>query len=124
TPRMSVLRPVAASLVLVLAACSPPGPFTLLDADSARDGRKPAVRVAGDAPQALTAASADRVGDTSRSVLPRRDSLYAPLSSAEQAWIDRTVASLDVRGKVAQMVSVWVLGDFTNAAAPAYAAIE
>ncbi len=56
--------------------------------------------------------------------LPPRTSLLAPLSAAEQAWIDSTVESLALRERIAQLVMVWVLGDFTNSEAPAYAQVE
>ncbi len=56
--------------------------------------------------------------------LPPRTSLLAPLSAAEQAWIDSTVESLALRERIAQLVMVWVLGDFTSSEAPAYAQVE
>ena len=37
-----------------------------------------------------------------------------PLSDAQRRWADSTLASLTLRQRVAQMVSVWVLGDFSN----------
>ena len=37
-----------------------------------------------------------------------------PLSGAQQRWVDSTLASLTVRQRIAQMVSIWVMGDFTN----------
>ncbi len=37
-----------------------------------------------------------------------------PLTAAQQAWVDSTLASLTLRERVGQMVEVWVLGDYTN----------
>ena len=50
----------------------------------------------------------------------------APTSapSARRAWADSVLATLSTRQKVAQMVWVWTLGDYTATDAPAYAAIE
>lgn len=38
----------------------------------------------------------------------------APLDRASRRWVDRTLASLSLRDRVAQMVMVWVLGDYTS----------
>ena len=43
---------------------------------------------------------------------------------ADIAWADSVLATLSVRQKVAQMVWVWTLGDYTATDAPGYAAIE
>ena len=37
-----------------------------------------------------------------------------PLNEAQNRWVDSTLASLTLRERVAQMVSIWVLGDFSN----------
>jgi beta-N-acetylhexosaminidase len=37
-----------------------------------------------------------------------------PLTAAQQAWVDTTLASLTLRERAGQMVNVWVLGDYTN----------
>ena len=37
-----------------------------------------------------------------------------PLTAREQAWVDGAVASLSLRDRVAQLVTVWVLGDYKN----------
>jgi beta-N-acetylhexosaminidase len=37
-----------------------------------------------------------------------------PLSDAQRAWIETTLASLTLRERVGQMINVWVLGDYTN----------
>lgn len=41
-------------------------------------------------------------------------SLTAPLTSDARGWIERTLASLSLRQRVAQMIMVWVLGDYTS----------
>jgi beta-N-acetylhexosaminidase len=51
---------------------------------------------------------------------PRRVDPQAPLSDAERAWVDRTLASMTLRERVGQMVTVWVLGDYTNADDPSF----
>ncbi|MBV9879871.1 MAG: hypothetical protein JO180_05205 [Gemmatirosa sp.] len=47
-----------------------------------------------------------------------------PLTRAEQAWIDRTIAALPLRDRVAQLVTVWVLGDYTNDADSSFAQVR
>jgi beta-N-acetylhexosaminidase len=37
-----------------------------------------------------------------------------PLTAEQQAWVERTLASLTLRERAGQMVNVWVLGDYTN----------
>ncbi|WKW12574.1 serine hydrolase [Pseudogemmatithrix spongiicola] len=41
-------------------------------------------------------------------------SLHDPLPEAAQQWIDTTIAGLTLRERVAQMVMIWVLGDYTS----------
>ena len=38
----------------------------------------------------------------------------APLTPAQARWIDSTLASLPLRQRIGQMVTVWVLGDYTS----------
>jgi beta-N-acetylhexosaminidase len=40
----------------------------------------------------------------------------APLTAAQRRWVDATLARLTLRERVGQMVHVWVLGDYANAA--------
>lgn len=47
-----------------------------------------------------------------------------PLTAAQRAWVDRTLASLSLRERVGQMVMVWVLGDYTNAEDPTFAEVR
>ncbi len=43
-----------------------------------------------------------------------------PLPAPHRRWIDSTLATLTLRERVAQMVMIWVLGDFTNAREPGF----
>ena len=43
-----------------------------------------------------------------------------PLTADQRRWVDETLASLTPRQRVAQLVTVWVLGDYTNANDPAF----
>ncbi|HUF30101.1 MAG TPA: glycoside hydrolase family 3 N-terminal domain-containing protein [Gemmatimonadaceae bacterium] len=45
----------------------------------------------------------------------------SPLTPEQRAWVDSTLETLDLRSRVAQMVHVWILGDFTNWDEPAFA---
>ena len=47
-------------------------------------------------------------------------SLTAPLNNAARDWIERTLTSLTLRQRVAQMFTVWVLGDYTSTTDPAF----
>src|SRR5690348_2202340 len=48
----------------------------------------------------------------------------APLTSAQRAWVDSTLASLSLHDRVAQMVMVWVLGDYTSNTDSSYAEVR
>ena len=50
-----------------------------------------------------------------------RPSLADPLPAEAQRWIDRTVAGLPLRERVAQMVMIWVLGDYTSTSDSSFA---
>lgn len=43
-----------------------------------------------------------------------------PLPAGHRRWIDSTLATLSTRERVAQMVMVWVLGDYTSARDPGF----
>ncbi|MGI8843304.1 MAG: glycoside hydrolase family 3 protein, partial [Gemmatimonadaceae bacterium] len=45
----------------------------------------------------------------------------APLTPEQRAWVDSTLATLDLRARVAQMVHVWILGDYSNWDDPTFA---
>ena len=51
-------------------------------------------------------------------------SLTAPLNDAARAWVERTLASLSLRQRVAQMVMVFAYGDYTSTTDTAYANIR
>ncbi|MDQ6886265.1 MAG: beta-N-acetylhexosaminidase [Gemmatimonadota bacterium] len=51
----------------------------------------------------------------------RSAAFSAPLSAPQRHWVDSTLASLTLRQRVAQMVWIWVLGDYTNSADSTYA---
>jgi beta-N-acetylhexosaminidase len=42
------------------------------------------------------------------------------LGREQREWVERTLARLTLRERVGQMVQVWVLGDYTNAADPTF----
>jgi beta-N-acetylhexosaminidase len=52
---------------------------------------------------------------------PRPFDADRPLTPEQRAWVDRTLASLDLRARVGQMVHVWVLGDYTHWDDPSFA---
>ncbi len=45
----------------------------------------------------------------------------APLTPQQRAWVDSTLATLDLRSRVAQMVHVWILGDYSHWDDPTFA---
>ena len=47
-------------------------------------------------------------------------SMTAPFPASTQRWIDRTIAEMSLRDRVAQMVMVWVLGDYTSTSDSAF----
>jgi beta-N-acetylhexosaminidase len=55
-------------------------------------------------------------GGVGPSSLPGAGSMSprAPLSAEGRRWVENTLASLSLRDRVAQMVMVWVLGDYTS----------
>ena len=74
------------------------------------------------------ACSAPHVAATSATPTPGRSPLgplapNAPLTDAQRAWVDRTLASLSLRERVGQMVMVWMLGDYTNVRDSSYAEV-
>jgi beta-N-acetylhexosaminidase len=53
--------------------------------------------------------------------IPVSVSTTAPLTTAQRRWVDRTLASLTLRERVGQMVTVWTLGDYTSSGDSVYA---
>lgn len=91
-----VARVAPAALLALLASCSP--------------------RAGEVATEPRPAASAPaRPAPPSGHLLDRvHPSLYGPLPTVATQWIDQTLASLSLHDRVAQMVMVWVLGDYTS----------
>ena len=77
------------------------------------------------APGGARSATSDRTPNRTKSTPPGALSLdpAVALPAPHRRWIDSTLASLPLRDRVAQMVMVWVLGDFTNARNPGFAKI-
>jgi beta-N-acetylhexosaminidase len=48
----------------------------------------------------------------------------APLTPAQSAWVERTLASLSLRERIGQMVTVWVLGDYTSTGDSTFAEVK
>ncbi|MEO7366315.1 MAG: glycoside hydrolase family 3 protein [Gemmatimonadaceae bacterium] len=46
--------------------------------------------------------------------MPRSVTTQAPLTRAQQRWVDETLASLTLRERAAQMVVIWMQGDYTS----------
>ena len=46
-----------------------------------------------------------------------------PLTKTQNAWVERTLASMTLRERVGQMVNVWVLGDYSNTRDSAFAEV-
>jgi beta-N-acetylhexosaminidase len=46
------------------------------------------------------------------------------LTADEQEWVERTLASLSLRDRIAQLVTVWVLGDYTNYADSSFVTVR
>ncbi|MEO5904687.1 MAG: hypothetical protein ABIQ55_11780, partial [Gemmatimonadaceae bacterium] len=65
---------------------------------------------------AVGIACAPRAVSTSVAPRPfaRSVSTTAPLTSAQKLWVDRTLASLTLRERAAQMVVIWMQGDYTS----------
>ncbi len=55
---------------------------------------------------------------------PTRAAIGAPLTAADTRWIDSTIATLPLRDRVAQLVTVWVLGDYVNRDDPSFVQIR
>ena len=53
--------------------------------------------------------------------MPVPFSATAPLTDAQQRWVDSTLAALSLRDRVGQMVMVWMLGDYSSASDSAFA---
>src|SRR5690606_36139801 len=140
-PPMEIRSILAVAFLVAAGACSPghsnPPPLDpsldaeSLPAENARTGAdsagaEPEVAANPDvAANPETPATPEMQATPDAPVTPgRRASLAAPLTMAERRWIDQSLAELDLRERIAQLVMVWVLGDFSNAESPAYAEVE
>ncbi len=47
-----------------------------------------------------------------------------PLTPTQSAWVNRTLASLSLRERIAQMITVWVLGDYTSTGDSTFAEVR
>lgn len=47
-----------------------------------------------------------------------------PLTASQRAWVDRTIASLSLHDRIAQIVMIWVLGDYTSNTDSSYAEVR
>ena len=98
-PLPSVARPArraAAAGLTLLAACAP--------------ALRPAASRPGDPTPGLPPA-------------PTAGAFTRSLTGAERAWVDRTLAALSPRDRVAQLVTVWMLGDYANVQDSSYAKV-
>ncbi len=75
--------------------------------------------IAGTAALAACAPATPAPGTTSTP--PGAISALTPLTSEQRRWVDRTLEALTLRERVGQMVTVWTLGDYTNARDTMYA---
>jgi beta-N-acetylhexosaminidase len=100
-----------------------PRPPALRPAPGARRARRVAATlsataglVAGCAPALRPADAPAPTGAPPLPPVPTAGAFSRALTGPERAWVDRTLAALSPRDRVAQLVTVWVLGDYTNLA--------
>ncbi|MBC7790685.1 MAG: serine hydrolase, partial [Anaerolineae bacterium] len=76
----------------------------------------------GPAVAAALAFGCTRAPQPSPAALPTgpSDSLSAPLTPAQQQWVDQTLSRLTLRERVGQMLHAWVLGDYANLEDPSF----
>src|SRR6185503_4034796 len=61
------------------------------------------------------------VDESARRLLgPATPGASTPLSSADQRWVDRTLASLTLREKVGQLIMPWVGGEYAAVGSPEF----
>jgi beta-N-acetylhexosaminidase len=98
---------------------TPPAPWSARAVRRARPASLLAIAAgaalaAGCAP-ALRATAGDGVVPALPPV-PTAGAFTRPLTAAERGWVDRTIAGLSPRDRVAQLVTVWMLGGYENVA--------
>ncbi len=77
---------------------------------------QPASTVAGAAAPTTTTAAPAIAAPPAGSLDPR-----VPLTPAQRAWVEGTLASLSLRERIGQMIHVWALGDYANTRDTTYA---
>jgi beta-N-acetylhexosaminidase len=65
-------------------------------------------------PTAIATSAAGAAGLAALPPAPLATAFTRPLAPAERAWLDATLARLSLRDRVAQLVTVWVLGDYAH----------
>lgn len=70
------------------------------------------------APRAAPGTNGPVGGPALRGIVP---SLTAPLPTEASRWIEATIQAMPLRDRVAQMVMIWVLGDYTSTTDSAFA---
>jgi beta-N-acetylhexosaminidase len=65
---------------------------------------------------ACTTSATPSAIETRAGAIPSHFDPHAPLTASQQRWIDSTLATLSLRQRVGQMVTVWLLGDYTSTA--------
>ncbi len=97
-----------------------------------RRARRPTAALAVAAGLGLSAACAPALrggatpGDVAPALppVPTAGAFTRALTPAERAWVDRTFVGLSPRDRVAQLVTVFVLGDYTNLADTAFVRVR
>ncbi|GJG88348.1 hypothetical protein tb265_35290 [Gemmatimonadetes bacterium T265] len=104
-------RTIVAAVPLCAAACASSG---------ARPGAAPA------SPGPSPTASGGETAPATRGVAgaPGAGAIGGRLSAADARWVDGTIASLSLRDRVAQLVTVWVLGDYVNRDDPSFVQVR
>jgi len=59
-------------------------------------------------------------GSRTRMLGPANPGAAAPLSTADRAWIERTLSALTLREKISQLVMPWVGGDYVAVGSPEF----
>lgn len=72
------------------------------------------------APTAARPVPAATVADGRRPAPDFAPSLTAPLNDAARQWIEETLHGMTLRERVGQMLTVWLLGDYTSTSDPSY----
>lgn len=114
-PMILLLRqgPIVLALLALPACARPhgePSPAPAVNVPRAAAPRQPSSAAASPPPSTIVEGSAAAPVPGPLPLTPG-----SPLPAAHARWIERTLSSLTLRERVAQMIMVWVLGDYTNA---------